>query len=264
MPHNTSELWELRPTPLPPRTRLFHLAPIAAGTLFAESLMGYIVRLADYHCVTPSRLIRDEIAPCMMAKGFPKLNWRKQIERLFIPCSPLIRGNEIRGIADQTILLALEELTGQNGLSQLSLLHGASMLLTGSVLRRHQAWCPICLQQWLQAGCMIYTPLIWLLKSLGECPQHREQPLIDKCPFCHHSFAPLAPRSSPGFCPRCNGWLGSQKSQAVLDTNEEPASFDCSIFVKDSLERQLLWLDHSEELIEKAKLPFLPPQNLWA
>lgn len=45
------ELWDLTCPAIPPRSRLFHLAPIGIGTPWTESLTGYLARLAEAHGV---------------------------------------------------------------------------------------------------------------------------------------------------------------------------------------------------------------------
>ena len=46
------EAWDTDTSLLPPVTRLYHLSPIGLGTPMVESLSGYIVRLAEAHCVS--------------------------------------------------------------------------------------------------------------------------------------------------------------------------------------------------------------------
>ncbi len=263
-PPSPSQFWTLHRPHLPPRSRLFHVQPIGIGTLFAESLMGYIVRLADYHCVTPRMLVLKEIAPQMLAQGYPAPRWRQRLERLFTPYSPLIKGNEVSGITVKALLQALEELTQQHGLTRLALLRRASTLVPTSHLRRTQAWCPLCLELWHRAQCSIYTPLIWLLQNLRICPQHPEQELLEHCQHCQQSFPPLASNLSPGVCPKCHNWLGSPTpiENPFLAPQEETL---WSPFIRTSypLEEQLAWLDDAETLIRQASLPFYPPHLPW-
>jgi hypothetical protein len=48
---------------IPPRTRLCSLEPIGVGTPFVESLVSYLTRLADTHCVAPVNLTFEVILP---------------------------------------------------------------------------------------------------------------------------------------------------------------------------------------------------------
>ena len=253
-------LWDLQKPNLPPRSRLFHLPPVGIGSLFVESLMGYIVRLADYHCITPHRLILQEIVPHMVQNGYFPSGWHRRIKRFFQPNSPLIQGNEIEGAMTIALIQALEELTLRQDISQLTLLRQATSLLAESQIRRHQAWCPICLQEWQQTERVIYTPLIWLLQDLRICPQHRDQELADHCPHCQQAFPPLTDHSRPGYCPKCHEWLG-MPSWTQPYSQSAPKDREWSDLFPDPLERQLFWLDDSEELLSHTEYPFLPPKN---
>lgn len=255
----TAELWDLQKPTVTSRSRLFHLQPIGVGTLFVESLMGYVVRLADYHCVTPRQLVFREIAPRMVQKGYPVVGWHKRIERIFKSNSPLIQGNELEGAMTTALLQALEELTLRRDLSQMTLLRQATASFAWSQLRGYQAWCPRCLAEWRQAGRVIYTPLIWLLKGLKICPQHRFQELIHHCHHCQKSFPPLAETLSPGVCPKCRGWLGDLSLPPSPQPLQRPDS-EWSAFLPDPLEWQLMWLDNSEKLLSEAKELFYPPK----
>lgn len=53
--------WNLESPRLPARSRLFRLEPIGIGTAEVESLTSYIARLAEAHCVSPRKLLCDEI-----------------------------------------------------------------------------------------------------------------------------------------------------------------------------------------------------------
>jgi TniQ len=257
---SVENLWDLQKPHLPPRSRLFHLPPIGIGSLFVESLMGYIVRLADYHCVSPRRLILREIVPHMVQNGYFPRGWHKKIQRVFQPNSPLIQGNEVEGALTVALIQALEELTLRQDVSQLAILRQATSLLAESQLRRHQAWCPICLKEWQQAERVIYTPLIWLLQDLQICLQHRDQALVDRCPHCQQAFPPLTDNSRPGYCPKCHEWLGVLP---IIQSYAQsaPKDWEWKDFFPDPLERQLLWLDDSEELLSRTEYPFLPPKN---
>jgi hypothetical protein len=78
---------------IPPRSRLYSLEPLGVGTAGAESLFGYVARLAQAHCVGTGALLRwvAEFLPEGVSKRLPvDLNgfseatnrWRLTIERL--------------------------------------------------------------------------------------------------------------------------------------------------------------------------------------
>src|ERR1044071_3182233 len=53
----------------PPRSRLYHLAPIGVGTPHVECLSGYAARLADEHSTTLYYLFSREVAPLINKPG---------------------------------------------------------------------------------------------------------------------------------------------------------------------------------------------------
>ena len=55
------DAWDTSPLVLPRPTRLYSLAPIGVGTPMVESLTGYVVRLAEAHCVSAGLLYWKEI-----------------------------------------------------------------------------------------------------------------------------------------------------------------------------------------------------------
>lgn len=200
------ELWNLDKPIIPVRCRLFPLEPIGVSTLYVESLTGYLARLADYHSMTTEHLIRAEIIPLMIQKGYS--SEPSNINRLFYLRASLAANNENRGDIATTLIQSLEILTLRTDISQLTLLKWASSFLEFSVLRFHQAWCPICYQEWYVNDLVVYNPLFWLLDSVEFCLHHKYQPLIDRCPSCHKQFPSLTRRSCPGYCSICQKWLG--------------------------------------------------------
>src|SRR5215472_11569950 len=57
------ESWSSVSPTVPQATRLYSLPPIGIGTPMVESLTGYLVRLAEAHCVSAGVLYRKEIQP---------------------------------------------------------------------------------------------------------------------------------------------------------------------------------------------------------
>jgi len=57
----TYDAWDTSPPVLPRPTRLYSLTPIGVGTPMVESLTGYVVRLAEAHCVSAGLLYWKEI-----------------------------------------------------------------------------------------------------------------------------------------------------------------------------------------------------------
>ena len=252
------ELWDLQKPTITSRSRLFHLEPIGIGTLFVESLSSYIVRLANYHCVTVRQLVIRQIVPLMWQKGFPTYRWQYGISKLFQPDSPLIKGNEVRGILAETLIQSLEELTLRQDLKDLSLLNEVASIINDRHMKRYHAWCPRCLEEWRQSERIIFIPLIWLLESLSICPQHRQQRLTKNCPSCQKQFPVMTGKLCLGFCPNCSSWLGDGSKFPC--SQETDTLTDWTYLFRDPIEYQLSWLDNYEELLSQAQIPFFPPK----
>ena len=190
------DLWNLALPTLPPRSRLYSLAPMGIGSSQVESLTSYVMRLAEAHAVSPGTLIRQEI--------FPNL--------LVTPKRPTFGGvhslNGMGSCFEQWVSL-LEQLTARRDLRQLTLLHWNSALACAGVLRRHRAWCPRCYQEWRDRSRTTYEPLLWTLAPVTICPTH-EVSLEKHCPHCRQRLLLLSARARPGFCTHCNGWLGDE------------------------------------------------------
>jgi transcriptional regulator with XRE-family HTH domain len=118
--------------------------------------------------------------------------------------------NGLRGVAVEAAAI-LEELTCCSALRWLNLSSLESILSARSSVRIWAAWCPKCLQDQRDLNSIIYEPLLWYLKPVSLCPNHPDVLLVENCPHCHRRHFPLERYSTPGFCPKCQGWLGSTR-----------------------------------------------------
>ncbi|MBD2415517.1 hypothetical protein FACHB389_20135 [Nostoc calcicola FACHB-389] len=216
----TDELWNLEPPKFLPRSRLFHQLPIGVGTPHVESLTSYVSRLAVAHSVSTGTLLAIEVGPLIKTNYLPN---RKSIVAIYGQES--VRAlNGIRLGALQ-LVQALETLTLRTDLRFLTMLTWAEVFPVLGLLKHKQAWCPLCLQEWLENRKEIYLPLLWALNVIKVCPYHY-QPLQSQCPHCQVQFLPLWRTSRPGYCLKCSGWLGSSKNARdgefnFLETNDE-------------------------------------------
>jgi TniQ len=206
------DFWDDGHVTLPLQSRLYHLEPIGVGTSLAESLTSYIKRLAEAHSVYPRALVTDEIAPLLRQshiyqQGRLVYNYLTN----FWKASHLLNGT--RATAGDWVQ-ALEQLTLRNDLSWLTLLCWSEVLPAMRLLRRTRAWCPACYEEWRKANQIAYEPLLWSLKVVKVCCRHHIQ-LQQRCPSpsCRQAQLPLAPRSMPGYCTKCNRWLGSEAQE---------------------------------------------------
>lgn len=201
------EAWDLAPASIPPRSRLFHLKPIGIGTAHTESCTSYIARLAAEHLITAGSLFTHELAPASK-KSYLLPSKSKSIKSVlstsFYPATPALNG---LGNTARDWVEVLEKLTLQRGLRFLTMLRWQNVLTERSLSRSVRAWCPHCLEEQNQSGSPIYEYLLWALNTVHVCPVH-ETRLEDHCHRCDKQLRPLADRSLPGYCSRCDLWLG--------------------------------------------------------
>ncbi len=192
--------WESTWPELPERTHLFNLEPIGLGTPIVESLTSYIIRLAAEHQVTPSIIVSQDIASVSQKvavdwKGYPELFKKSSIS--------------INGLSDTALEItdAVQRLTGRSDLAALTMTRWRSVMAPTGLVRSCQAWCPVCFEEWRIKGKPLYEPLMWSLKETELCINHYV-PLEINCPKCRRTHGPLTRRSTQGFCPWCQSWLG--------------------------------------------------------
>ena len=178
---------------LPPRSRLYNLEPIGKGDILIEGLVSYVLRLAENHNVTPVTLIGDEILPII------RRNYGLKLEK-----NKLQKVGHITGVGENASkwVEALNELTGRNDLSCLTLLPWKKIIYYPHSIRHDLHWCPICLQK---QGKHQYNPLIWYLNYIEYCPIH-QTPLMSVCgnPDCRKPVPVYSSQLQIGRCPNCN------------------------------------------------------------
>jgi transcriptional regulator with XRE-family HTH domain len=194
----------LRLPVLRPRTRLYHLEPLGKGTPAVESLSGYVMRLAEAHSVTTSRLVAAEMLPLIRSQGAGTA--------LVAPwdLDALARCNGTGELA-RVAVEALAALTGRPDLECLTLRPWAQMLAPYGLLRRHKqprVWCDACYADALERGGPLYEPLSWSLAAVTVCPQHHVR-LSARCPYddCARALPLLAAAARPGYCSWCKRLL---------------------------------------------------------
>jgi TniQ len=200
------ELWSPVAFEIPPRSRLFCLEPIGVGTPYTESIGSYVNRLAREHCLTSQKLIMGEIAPLILKDEGRDELLQKGIGHLLgnTDSKPAING--MRDMTERLVTV-LEELTMRQDLRFLTLLSWKGMIYDRQLFRNDRAWCPCCLEHSKQSRSTIYEPLLWSFKDVEVCLKHKRR-LISECPHCNSRLPVFARWSPPGFCSRCQGWLG--------------------------------------------------------
>jgi len=212
------ESWLEAATTAPPRSRLYSLKPIGVGTPEVESLTGYIVRLAEAHCVTVSALLKHELLPRVRSSGSANGS----------PALWLPRGNSHRlarminglGTTAENWVDAAQSLTCRCDLRCLTLLNWKQVLPNREIFYPLDRWCPACLEDRLSAGQAIYDPLLWKFKPITCCLLHRRK-LRDRCHHCHKEPRVFTGLGRLGCCSSCGCWLGAH-DRGELQPEEIP------------------------------------------
>lgn len=249
MERETYPLWDTKRPEFPPRTRLFRLEPIGTGTAEVESLTSYIARLAAEHCVSPRRLLFNEV---LMPAGKHTVYFSNS------PNFTASQINSIQRIAD-TVVTAFERLTMRHDLRHMTLLNWGAVLSPNQLLRSARAWCALCYEEKLSEGKVIYDPLIWAFEIITVCPKHQGY-LCHSCPRCGCRRLPFLFRSYiPGYCSACHEWLGTSSKTGARPSNSKDVK-------PTELARQVQLIDIVGELLSRSPgIQSVPmPQNFIA
>ena len=221
--------WSLSRPPLPPRSQLYSLQPIGVGTGMVESLTGYVARLADVHSVSVGDLVGRVLSDLANPNAGIVTAAAKAVRiggHGFRAC-----GYAINGVSDRAAkwVEALEAATTLRDLRNLTLLPFRHVL-PDHLFRRRRAWCAVCFEQWRTNGQMVYEPLLWAIEVSSCCSIHA-RPLDYTCHHCMRTLSPLGVFSRPGYCERCDGWLGmpdADSSRARFGSLSENEVWSCT------------------------------------
>lgn len=210
--------WEAAPPVPAPCSYLYSLPPTGVGTAAVESFTGYLTRLAAAHAVETGVLVNTELlprVPCTKGAsigGIPS----KMPTAFFIDAFPL------NGIGERARawVSVLERMTGVRGLDLLTLLPWSKAISCVHLLRTQRAWCPYCYGKPPGlADQQVYDRLLWTFQLVTACPVHG-CPLESICPSCTREQYIFAPRMRPGYCARCQAWLGRAPQSSIHDRSE--------------------------------------------
>lgn len=186
---------------IPPRSHLYHLAPLSNGTQLLESLTSYINRLAWMYRINPRQLIAQEIIPCLGE------SYSFYLHRLGLLVDEIAKSINGAGQVALDWSSALEKLTMRTDLRHLSVHSWANELPSIDLLRKTPAWYSGCYRDWQNNGRPIYQPLLWMLKIVTICLKHRQR-LKEQCPHCQKHQAFFASTVLPaGHCTQCRSWF---------------------------------------------------------
>ena len=212
---------------IPPRSRLYNLAPCGIETMWAECLTSYTNRLGWMYRVPPKALVAQEIVP-LLGRKYPH-------QFLGTCCRGIwfmnVNGN---GSIAQDWSTILEQLTLHSHIHLLTLHWWLGDLSSRGHLRAAPAWCPACYDEWREQGNPIYQPLLWMVRVVTTCLKHKRR-LEDYCPHCQKKQSVITLQTSPGHCTQCNIWLGTtlnKTSSLILDDE----TIEWQVWVVRSLE----------------------------
>lgn len=205
------------------RSRLNSLQPQGMGTALIECLTSYVSRLAASHCVSPSALLSSTIAPLIGKEYWLRGGARHGTRGIALSKSFNIHARAINGIG---VIAAdwvhtLQAVTLRNDLAKLTMLEWESVFSHRNLLRATRAWCPACYDSWADTEQPIYEPLLWAFRDVEVCVFHQRR-LQDSCPNCSRALQWLSRSATPGFCEKCDAWLGTRgHTEDKLLTTEE-------------------------------------------
>jgi len=238
--------WDESPVLTPPRSRLYRLEPIGLGTPMVECMSSYIHRLAEAHGLPTSVMVCRELAPRFRRSSVLASNDHCD---LLGKLGMSINGNNLTA---QEVVAILNDLTGYKNLSLLTFCRLGALVAEHRILRKPQAWCPECLEQWRESSKPIYQPLIWTLSSLRTCPTHGCC-IQEQCTKCGKGHVPLGRYRWSGKCPRCSAWLGHPTSDDGA-RSETPVSAWCT-FAAKALSQFVIDLQSLPEDLPQAIFP---------
>ncbi|NGM89595.1 TniQ family protein [Parapusillimonas sp. SGNA-6] len=187
-----------------PRSVLHHLAPMAVGTGQVESLTSYFCRLAQSHSASS----RDLAAWILRRQGQKVPDDYRWFRRTFSCASN----------ATESWAAWIAELTGTEGLDRLTLLPWRHVISGGYLTSRLDRWCPCCYTSDLEAKRPPYFRLLWDLRAVDACPEHRVQ-LVHQCPHCmKKNVRHRATMVLPSYCTRCTKFLGDERAVPATPT----------------------------------------------
>jgi hypothetical protein len=196
--------WEPSRPEVNGRSYLVHLPPIGIGTTAVESLTGYIARLAAAHAVDTGVLVNREL--------LPRIPRTRGVSAGQVPVKMpeyTFDAHALNGSGDRSRLWVslLEQLTCIDRLDLLTALPWAPAISCGHLLRPHRAWCTSCYGEKPSEPESVYEHLLWAFQLVTVCPTHGHR-LDTVCPSCGQAQRVLSAKLRPGYCSRCQCWLG--------------------------------------------------------
>jgi hypothetical protein len=214
---------------MPPRSRLYSLAPVGVGTVQVECLSSYLNRLAWTYRVNARTLVAYELIPHLSGSHYMQASGPGRLGGFGRTRSMTVNG---AGSVAYDWAETLGHLTMRSDLRHLTLHQWANDLPQWGLLRPLPQWCPVCYHEWREQEAPLYQPLLWAPQAVTVCIEHQEA-LVDRCPSCQEPQSAIAAKAVPGYCTQCRAWLGRQPQPDKQVTDEV---LDWQRWVMDSVE----------------------------
>lgn len=219
------------------RSYLFNIEPEGKNTSYIESSTSYLNRLANKHTVFVGSIVKN-----ILTKEMDKDYLRNIAIRGgdgFYKSSNALNGV---GLMAKDFVDVLQRLTTRNDLQRTTLLSFSEVLPTRGLLRTKKAWCPECFEEMKPKE--LYEPLLWTFKVVEVCPRHNTK-LKEECPFCNVKLFYLDRTSNPGYCSKCQNWLGENKENRILEEEQVSGSLEKAILIRD----MLTWINQDKNVL---------------
>jgi hypothetical protein len=156
--------------------------------------------LAANHSTTLYYLFSVEVAPLINKPG----TISRRVS--FASFAKAVNG---MGVIAADLVGVLERLTLRDDLWFTTVLPWSSIISAKGLTRQARMWCPACYDECAPDGLELYDQLLWAIQSVTVCARHKRR-LEFLCQRCGRQQHLLSHNLRPGFCGRCQSWLGSR------------------------------------------------------
>jgi hypothetical protein len=203
---------------------LFPLSLRGFGTYDIESISSFVHQLSASHGVTVNRLLESSFGWYMQKYDDVSYHELRACGNICFLSRPKI--------STEDLIKVLTFVTGQKNL------RSGTFLAVHKALDRavnqyasHTRWCPSCMYEFEIADDPGYFKLIWSLKELSHCPEHRVA-LVDKCPECGSFQDGFGLKTLCTVCQNCNASLGRHARPEEIAHSWELRGLDLLDFVE--------------------------------
>jgi AraC-like DNA-binding protein len=157
-----------------------------------------MARLAEKHSSTLYYLFSREIAALINKPG--AINLR-------VSFATFAKATNGLGVIAADLVKVLEGLTLRTDIRFTTMLPWFGAISSKELTRKERAWCPACYEECIIQETDVYDQLSWSIQCVTACIRHKRR-LESRCPYCGKQQLILSHRVRPGFCGRCQSWLG--------------------------------------------------------